>query len=56
MGKLTENIKGTVNEVIGNLKQESDKPEDQVEGKIQETKGKAQNIKGKVDGALGNDI
>jgi len=56
MGKLTENIKGTINEVVGGLKQESDKPEDKAEGKVQDLKGKAQKVKGKVEGALGNDI
>ncbi|MGY6636004.1 MAG: CsbD family protein [Erythrobacter sp.] len=56
MGKLTENIKGTINEVVGGLKQESDRPEDKAEGKVQELKGKAQKVKGKVEGALGNDI
>jgi uncharacterized protein YjbJ (UPF0337 family) len=56
MGKLTENIKGTINEVIGAVKQESDKPEDKAEGKVQEMKGKGQKLKGKVEGAFGNDI
>jgi uncharacterized protein YjbJ (UPF0337 family) len=56
MGKLTDNIKGTINEVVGNLKQESDKPEDKAEGKVQELKGKAQKVKGKIEGALGNEI
>lgn len=56
MGKLTENIKGTINEVMGSLKQESDRPEDKAEGAVQEMKGKAQKIKGKIEGALGNDV
>lgn len=56
MGKLTDTIKGTINEVVGDLKQESDKPEDKAEGKVQEMKGKVQKVKGKVEGALGNDI
>jgi uncharacterized protein YjbJ (UPF0337 family) len=56
MGKLTENIKGTINEVVGGIKQQSDKPEEKIEGKVQELKGKAQKVKGKIDGALGDDI
>jgi uncharacterized protein YjbJ (UPF0337 family) len=56
MGKLTENIKGTVNETIGKAKQQSDKPEDKAEGKTQELKGNAQKVKGKVHGAMGDDI
>jgi uncharacterized protein YjbJ (UPF0337 family) len=56
MGKLTENIKGNVNEMVGKAKQNSDKPEDKAEGKTQEMKGKAQQAKGKVHGALGDDI
>lgn len=56
MGKLTENIKGTYNEVVGGMKQKSDDPATKVEGAVQETKGKAQKAKGKVDGAMGDDI
>ncbi len=56
MGKLTETIKGSINEIVGGIKQQSDKPEDKAEGVVQELKGKAQKVKGKIDGALGNDI
>lgn len=56
MGKLTENIKGTTNEAIGNIKQQSNDPETRAEGKKQELKGEAQKVKGDVQGALGDDI
>ena len=56
MGKLTENIKGTVNEVIGKAKQHSDNPETKSDGMKQELKGKAQKVKGDVQGAMGDDI
>ncbi|NCP13964.1 MAG: CsbD family protein [Sphingomonadales bacterium] len=56
MGKLTETIKGTANEAIGNLKQKSNDPATQAEGKAQELKGEAQKAKGKIQGAMGDDI
>ena len=56
MGEFTEKVKGTTNDAIGNLKQESDNPETRAEGKDQETKGEFQKDKGEVEGALGNDI
>lgn len=56
MGKLTENIKGTANEVIGKVKQNSNDSETRAEGLKQEIKGKAQKVKGDIQGALGDDI
>lgn len=56
MGEFTEKVKGTTNDAIGNLKQESDNPETRAEGKDQETKGEFQKDKGEVEGALGNDV
>lgn len=56
MGKLTENIKGSANEVVGKVKQHSGNPETRAEGAIQELKGKAQKVKGNVQGALGDKI
>jgi uncharacterized protein YjbJ (UPF0337 family) len=56
MGKLTENIKGAANEVIGKAKQQSNDPETRAEGLKQELKGKAQKVKGDVQGALGDRI
>ena len=56
MGKLTENIKGNVNEAIGKAKQNSNDPETKPEGAKQELKGKAQQIKGDVQGAMGDKI
>jgi uncharacterized protein YjbJ (UPF0337 family) len=56
MGKLTENIKGTANEVVGKVKQHSDDAETRAEGLAQEIKGKAQKVKGDVQGALGDKI
>ncbi len=56
MGKLTDNIKGNVNEAIGKAKQQSNDPETKADGAKQELKGKAQQVKGDVKGALGDDI
>lgn len=56
MGKLTETIKGTTNEVIGKVKQQSNDPDTKAEGLKQELKGKAQQMKGKVEGAMGDKI
>lgn len=56
MGKLTENIKGTANELAGRAKQQSNDPETRADGMKQELKGKAQKVKGDVEGAMGNDI
>ncbi len=56
MGKLTENIKGTTNEVIGKVKQHSGDEETRAEGLAQEIKGKAQKVKGDVQGVLGDKI
>ncbi|KPF64945.1 general stress protein CsbD [Porphyrobacter sp. AAP60] len=56
MGKLTENIKGNVNEAIGKAKQHSNDPETKADGAKQELKGKAQQAKGDIQGALGDDI
>lgn len=56
MGKLTENIKGTANELAGRTKQHSNDPETRADGVKQEVKGKAQKVKGDVEGAVGNKI
>lgn len=56
MGKLTENIKGTANEIAGNIKQQSSNPNTRAEGVAQERKGEAQKAKGAVQGALGDKI
>lgn len=56
MGKLTENIKGTANEVVGKVKQQSNDPETRTEGLQQELKGKAQKVKGDIQGAMGDKI
>lgn len=56
MGKLTENIKGTANEITGKVKQQSNDPETRADGLKQELKGKAQKVKGDVQGALGDDV
>ena len=56
MGKLTENIKGAVNETIGKAKQHSSDPETKADGVKQELKGKAQKVKGDVQGAMGDKI
>ena len=56
MGKMTETIKGTTNEVIGKVKQQSNDPDNKAEGLMQEMKGKAQKMKGKVEGAMGDKV
>jgi uncharacterized protein YjbJ (UPF0337 family) len=56
MGKLTDTVKGTVNEAVGKVKQHSSNPETRAEGAAQELKGKAQVVKGKIEGELGDKI
>jgi uncharacterized protein YjbJ (UPF0337 family) len=56
MGKLTENIKGTANEIAGKVKQHSNDPETRAEGAAQELKGKAQKVKGDIQGAMGDKV
>ena len=56
MGELGDKIKGTTNEAVGEVKQESNNPETREEGREQETKGEFQKTKGEVEGALGNDV
>lgn len=55
MGEFTDKIKGAVNNVVGNAKQESDNPETRAEGERQEMKGDVQDTKGKIKGVL-NDL
>lgn len=56
MGELTDRIKGSVNEAIGQAKQDSDVKATRKEGRDQELKGKGQQAEGRVKGALGDDI
>ncbi|AZI36536.1 hypothetical protein NT2_05_00990 [Caenibius tardaugens NBRC 16725] len=56
MGKLTDTVKGGVNEAIGKAKQHSSDPETRASGMKQELKGKAQQVKGKIEGKLGDNI
>ncbi len=56
MGELTDKIKGTANETIGKVKQQSDDPATRAEGEAQETRGAFENLKGDVKGALGNKV
>ena len=56
MGELKDKVKGTVNEAIGDAKQQSDDPETRKEGEGQELKGQFQQVKGAVKGALGNKV
>ncbi|PRB81948.1 CsbD family protein [Pseudomonas sp. MYb185] len=48
MGSTTDKIKGKANEMVGKVKQSSDKPSTRAEGHMQERKGEAQQVKGKV--------
>ncbi|SHN55365.1 CsbD family protein [Erythrobacter sanguineus] len=56
MGELTDKIKGSVQEALGEAKQLSDDPETKAEGKKQELKGKADKAKGEIKGAMGDRI
>jgi uncharacterized protein YjbJ (UPF0337 family) len=56
MGELTDKIKGTVKEVLGEAKQHSNDPETQAEGTAQKLDGKFDKAKGTVKGALGDKI
>ena len=56
MGEFTDKVKGTTNDAIGKVKQESGNPDTRAEGRYQEIKGKMQKKKGDVKGALGDDI
>lgn len=56
MGELTDKIKGTIKEALGEAKQHSDDPKTRADGKLQELEGKADKAKAKVKGALGDDI
>ena len=56
MGELTDKIKSTVSNAVGNAEQESDNPDVRAEGDRQELKGDLQDKKGSVEGAFGNKI
>ena len=56
MGEFTDKAKGTVKEVIGEAKQQSNNPETRAEGRAQEAEGKLDKAKGSVKGALGDRI
>lgn len=56
MGELKDKVKGTANEIAGEVKQRSNDPETRKEGAGQELKGKFQQVKGAVKGALGDKI
>jgi len=48
MGSTKDKLKGKTNEMVGKVKQASDKPSTRAEGRMQERKGEAQQLKGKV--------
>lgn len=48
MGSTKDKVKGKANEVVGGVKQASNKPSTRAEGRMQERKGEAQQLKGKV--------
>lgn len=48
MSSTKDKVKGKANEVVGRVKQASDKPSTRTEGRMQERKGEAQQLKGKV--------
>ncbi|MGQ0660867.1 CsbD family protein [Sphingosinicella sp.] len=56
MGELTDKVKGTANEAIGKVKQQSEDPATKAEGEAQETKGDFQKAKGEVKGLFGDKL
>lgn len=56
MGSTKDKVKGKANEVVGQVKQGSDKPSTRAEGRMQERKGEAQQLKGKVKDSLKDGI
>lgn len=56
MGELTDKIKGTVKEALGEARQQSDDPKTRAKGVAQEFEGKADKAKGEIKGALGDRI
>lgn len=52
MSSTKDKVKGKANEVVGRVKQASDKPATRAEGRMQERKGEAQQLKGKVKDAV----
>ncbi len=60
MGEFVDKVKGTANDVAGNVKQAvgkaTDNPDLVAEGKVQELKGEAQKASGSVKGAFGDKL
>ena len=60
MGEFVDKVKGTANDVAGNVKQAvgkaTDNPDLVAEGKAQELKGEAQKAAGSVKGAFGDKV
>ncbi|MDP5104068.1 MAG: CsbD family protein [Erythrobacter sp.] len=56
MGELTDKIKGTVKEALGEAKQHSNDPETRAEGTMDKLDGKIDKAKGSVKGAFGDKI
>jgi uncharacterized protein YjbJ (UPF0337 family) len=56
MGELTDKIKGTVKEALGEAKQHSDDPKTRAKGTLQKIEGKADKAKGDIKGAMGDRI
>ena len=56
MGELKDKAKGLANQVVGEVKQQSDDEATRAEGWAQDKKGQAQHLKGEVEGALGNKV
>ena len=60
MGEFVDKVKGTANDVAGNVKQAvgkaTDNPDLVAKGKAQELKGEAQKASGSVKGAFGDKL
>ena len=60
MGEFTDKVKGTANDVAGNVKQAvgkaTDNPDLVAEGIAQELKGEAQKASGSVKGTFGDKL
>lgn len=60
MGEFVDKVKGAINDLVGDAKQEvgtrTDNPDLTADGAAQQATGKGQKLKGGVKGALGDKI
>lgn len=60
MGEFVDKVKGAINDMVGDAKQEvgtrTDNPDLAADGAAQQATGKGQKLKGSIKGALGDKI